>query len=60
MVSGCNRTQALPLYYQQGNDMSRYVVLPWGVIVAIVCIALVLAFLSWLGWDRWTDLREVT
>ena len=40
--------------------MSRYVVLPWGIIVAIVCIALVLAFLSWLGWDRWSDLHEVT
>jgi hypothetical protein len=34
--------------------MSRYVVLPWGVIVAIVAITFIFALTIYFGWDRWT------
>jgi hypothetical protein len=36
--------------------MSRYVVLPWGIIVAIIGITLLFALLTYLGWDRWSEL----
>ncbi len=34
--------------------MSRYVVLPWGVVVAIIVITLAFALLTYFGWDRWS------
>lgn len=36
--------------------MRRYEVLPWGIIITIVGIAILFALLSWLGWDKWSEL----
>lgn len=34
--------------------MSRYVVLPWGIVVAVVAITLAFVLLTYIGWDRWS------